>query len=144
MPRKPSNPFVDKYPKDIWECIQRPSSIVQHLYCCGVKEYHGIQSVYQFADKETGKVKSEPMPLSDLVDDFFARVRGNPPHRPFWIFTDNNPKTSPGEALAKYIEEHKLGTVSRSGYAKNFNSMQSVQVYVANILPEAVKHKFVA
>jgi hypothetical protein len=137
-----AHPFMDKYPADKFDLLERPGGKVQSLYCCGIKEFHGVQNDYVFYNKAKDRTIREPIPVGELVNNFFEKVLANTPHRPLWIFSDNDKKKQPGEALAKYIEENDLGTVVRSGYARNFNSGCDVQCYVATIKPEAAKHRF--
>jgi hypothetical protein len=142
MARK-KHPFGDKYPADVYNVLEHQKPKIQNLYCCGIKEFHGVQNQWVFENKITGKYHYEDLPFEELVNSFFEEVLRWDAHRPVWIFSDNNKKTSPGEALAQYIEANKLGTVVRSGYAHNHNSGCDIQCYVATISVKARGHKFV-
>jgi hypothetical protein len=122
-----------------------PAFRVQNLYCCGIKEIHGVQNQYAFSKQGSGGYPCfyvPPCPAEQI--SFMQAAMGNvDPPRPVWIFSDAYPNKKPkvdvpaGEAVAQYIEEHELGTVTRSGYHKNLNSGNFIQMYTWLIDNEA-------
>lgn len=145
--REPPEPKVSKTSPEL--LAKYPANKFQHehiaepirfkdLYCCGVKEIHGIQYHHRFLNIPcTGNYTYEPLSVLEIltqVRDLYANIGNN---RPFLIFTDND-NSRKGEVLAVYIEEHKLGTVQRSQLEYNPNSGNRIVVYVWAVNAEAL------
>lgn len=134
-----NNPYAHVYPtEEGWDFVPAENLKRQELFCCGVKEIHGIQNQMAYVNSKTDKCKREFQPLSEILVQVKALMARAGLSRPFWIFTDNDEKTHRGRDFAKFITDRNLGTVWASERTYNHNSARSVQCFVWTVDHKAV------
>lgn len=142
-PEEPTvnNPYADKYPAAAGWSFQPAEHLKrQELFCCGVKEIHGIQNKITYLNDtiDGGRGECEFQPLVEVLVQVKSLMVRAGASRPFWIFTDNDEKTHRGRDFAKFITDRKLGTVWASERTYNHNSAQKVQCFVWTVDHKAV------
>lgn len=89
--------------------------MLNRVSCCGVREYNGLQ---MYSNKEI---------VQEVADDMFKMCNDYK----FVILTDNNDYGwNDSKGLLRYIQKHKLGTVTKTDKAMNPNSGNFIQVFV--------------
>lgn len=129
--------FIHSHPEAEGWVYSRPDLTFHGLYCCGVKELHGLQDVHRLSrDRGTLEVQTFRVTPEDIVArlQFYWTERWHERERPFIIFTDNHfdyEKGEPfqGQRLTEFILEHNLGTVIRTGKHFNYNSGNKVECF---------------
>lgn len=89
--------------------------MINNTTCCGVKDYNGLCG---FTPKQV---------LQRISRSWFERRKEG--RGAFLMFTDVN-GVKKGLAVKKYIEDSKLGTVTKSPSRKNPNSRNKITVFL--------------
>ena len=83
----------------------------KYMSCCGIREVVGVDNYY----------------TNHSPESFVAYANANRGRSPFVLFSS---VTDKGLAVAKYIEEHKLGQIVSVGKRVNRNSGNRLQAWL--------------
>lgn len=99
------------------------------LYCCGVKEIHGVQVQFYYEHRTDGSRRSVTATPVDFFRDVQHEMQKIENHRPFWVYTVAG-ACKIGDQIKAVIEKNNLGTVMVTEPAYNYNSGNHVRVYI--------------
>lgn len=125
---KPYTTWSQKEGKEVW------GPFTGTEISCGVHYLYGFSSDTPEAElKNAFRWRSANQP--DWLCAFFVFSDYN-----FWQgFSGQQPGQQLGKALAKYISDQKLGTITASGEAINPNSENTIQVWIWQVDWKAMK-----
>lgn len=106
---------------------------------CGVNYYHDLtlaSFIANLSNKQHPKNPPEPVSWGESgyeerlqeIDDYWLAIENEFRSGYCYIFSDN--KSGEGKFIAAYIEKHKLGRLTSSGWAKNPNSGNQICTWI--------------